>query len=46
MIDKIEKFQDAVKNIIGRKCWAICAGEGTGSTVGIYIGDKILRKKN
>ncbi|MBU0558702.1 MAG: hypothetical protein KKD86_13075 [Bacteroidetes bacterium] len=44
MSDKIEELKSAINDIIDKKCWAVSAGEGTGSVVGLYIGDKFLRK--
>ena len=34
-------FQENLKKMIGKKCWAIAAGPGTGSMAIIDIGDKI-----
>lgn len=44
-VDSVEKLEVAVKNLHGRECWALIAGEGTGSAFSMKMGEKIPRKR-
>ncbi|MDM8549321.1 hypothetical protein QUF72_04550 [Desulfobacterales bacterium HSG2] len=40
-----EEFLSALKNLAGKRCWGVAAGEGTGSVVALDCGDKIPRDR-
>jgi hypothetical protein len=39
------ELEIALKNFLGKACWASVAGEGTGSTFSLNFGRKILRER-
>lgn len=41
----MNRITDITNLLIGKACWGITGGEGTGSVIGIDIGEKIVRKK-
>lgn len=41
MVGDIEQLQDACNQLVGKKCWSVIAGSGTGSIVNFGFGDKI-----
>ena len=42
MSETLESFLDL---LIGKECWAVVGGEGTGSVISLSIGDKIRRDR-
>lgn len=40
-----DQFRAAVNAFVGRPCWGVAAGEGTGSRFGLDLGQKIPRNK-
>ena len=41
----IAEFVKGINRLIGQECWGFAAGEGTGSSVSLDIGRKVLRKE-
>lgn len=40
-----ESFNHEITSLVGTQCWGFVAGEGTGSTIALDFGGKILRKR-
>lgn len=40
-----ENFRKEFQNLVGKKCWGIVEGKGTGSVITFCFGEKILREK-
>jgi len=40
-----EKLKAQLLQLVGKRCWGIVAGDGSGSIISLCIGDKIKRKK-
>jgi hypothetical protein len=45
MEDLEGKLRSEFRKVIGKECWGIVAGAGTGSSMNVQIGNKILRTK-
>jgi len=45
MKDICDEFGNVVNSLARQRCWSVIAGKGSGSRVGIDIGDKVRRRK-
>lgn len=45
MSSEISVARDLIRSIVGKECWAVCAGPGTGSHFTMEIGKKIPRAR-
>jgi hypothetical protein len=45
MVKLKEKLKNEIHSLIGKECWSIVGGKGSGSVISVYLGGKVLRSE-